>query len=78
MKHITIQFQIGGVRKLIKFRLAFEMESNKPIYSIDEIWEKVFNGTAKFEKNKTGTIFLLDTEMNNRIMAGSIKKYEKE
>jgi hypothetical protein len=40
-----------------------------PEYTEQEILNKLIDGTAQFTTNSNGTIFIVDTEMTNKIMA---------
>lgn len=53
----------------LKLRLRQNCISSKPEYTEQEILDKLVDDTAKFDSNLVGTLFIVDTQKNNKIMA---------
>lgn len=53
----------------INLRLRQNSGAKKPNYSNIEVMSKLVDGSAKFEVNKTGTVFIVDLNKTKKIMA---------
>lgn len=58
------------MKTIIDFKLRLRQDSgnSNPSYTKDEIVNKLLNNTARFEQNTNNTIFIIDSERNNKIM----------
>jgi hypothetical protein len=52
----------------VRIRLRQDSGASAPEYTTDEIIEKIVNNKIKFSKGSGGSIFLLDSETNDKIM----------
>lgn len=53
----------------IKLRLRQDSGASTPEYTEQQVMNKLVDGTARFDKNWNDTIFIVDTQATNKLMA---------
>ncbi len=53
----------------IPIRLRKDSGATEPEYTSNEVLQALVDGRAKFQKNDNGTVFILDAQKTNKVMA---------